>query len=243
MIEPVPYTDDLAYIHDTGYGALARDSAPGILELLRDNTITTGLVVDLGCGSGIWARKLADAGYQVVGVDLSTSMIDLARQQVPEAQFHVASFTQFQFPACQAVTALGEVFNYLFDATNSLTTLKRVCQKISAALAPSGILVFDNAEPGRCAGQTQAFTEGQDWTCLVEYQHDVSKARLTRRIVSFRKLGTSYRRSEELHPQQLYHGTTIAKMLRQIGFRVRLMRNYGAYRLPERVVAVVARKP
>jgi hypothetical protein len=32
-------------------------------------------------------------------------------------------------------------------------------------------------------------------------------------------------------------------MLREIGFRVRLVRSYGAYPLPKRVVGLVARKP
>jgi 2-polyprenyl-3-methyl-5-hydroxy-6-metoxy-1,4-benzoquinol methylase len=65
------YEADLAYIHDTGFGEFARNSAPYLLNLFRRNGITEGRVVDLGCGSGIWARELTDSGYQVVGVDLS----------------------------------------------------------------------------------------------------------------------------------------------------------------------------
>jgi SAM-dependent methyltransferase len=205
--------------------------------------MTEGVVVDLGCGSGIWARALTDAGYEVVGVDISSAMIELARQRVPEATFHVRSFVEFPMPACRAVTALGEVFNYLFDPKNSLRTLRRVCQRVFDALTPKGLLVFDVAEPGRCEGLTQRFMEGEDWTCLVEYRQDVGRRRLTRRIVSFRKVGDAYRRHEETHTQQLYPGTVIAKMLRQIGFRVRLRRSYGEYRLRPGVVALVARKP
>src|SRR5689334_5247848 len=65
------YQDDLAYIHDAGFGGFARGSAPGLLTLFRRNGITGGLVVDLGCGSGIWANELAGSGYQVLGVDIS----------------------------------------------------------------------------------------------------------------------------------------------------------------------------
>src|SRR5262249_43106923 len=109
------YENDLAYIHDSGFGEFARGSAPGLLKLLRQSGITDGLVVDLGCGSGIWARELADSGFRVIGVDISPAMIQLARQRVPEADFEVGSFVQFHIPACRVVTALGEVFNYLFD--------------------------------------------------------------------------------------------------------------------------------
>ncbi|MHB9862056.1 class I SAM-dependent DNA methyltransferase [Streptomyces sp. YIM S03343] len=46
-------------------------------------------VLDLGCGTGLpTARQLADGGLDVVGVDLSGGMVDLARKQVPEATFH-----------------------------------------------------------------------------------------------------------------------------------------------------------
>jgi SAM-dependent methyltransferase len=237
------YQDDLAYIHDTGYGAFARGSSPGLLRLLRQNGITGGVVVDLGCGSGIWAGALADAGYEVVGADVSPAMIALARRRVPGAVFHVASFLEFPVPACRAVTALGEVFNYLFDPKNSLRALRRVCRRVFDALAPGGLLVFDVAEPGRCRGLTQRFAEGEDWACLVDLRHDVARRRLTRRIVSFRKVGDSYRRHEETHTQQLYPGSSVAAMLRDVGFRVRRERRYGDYRLAPRVAAFVARKP
>jgi SAM-dependent methyltransferase len=242
MTRAQAYASDLAYIHDTGFGEFARNSAPGLLDLLRRNGICDGAVVDLGCGSGIWAKELNDSGYQVSGVDISQAMIELARQRVPAAEFHVASFLEFPLPACKAVTALGEVFNYLFDPTNSLSSLRRICKRAFAALAPNGILVFDVAEPGRCKGRTQGFKEGADWACLVEFQHDLPKEQLSRRIVTFRKMDDGYRRHEETHRQQLYRGTSIARMLRDIGFRVRLTRSYGAYPLPENVAGFVARK-
>jgi SAM-dependent methyltransferase len=48
---------------------------PGILEILDRNGIHDGLIVDLGCGSGLWARGLVDAGYRVLGIDISEAMI------------------------------------------------------------------------------------------------------------------------------------------------------------------------
>src|SRR5262245_34869396 len=65
------YREDLAYIHDVGHGDFARDAAPGLLALLRRQGIREGLVVDLGCGSGIWAEILVREGYRVLGIDLS----------------------------------------------------------------------------------------------------------------------------------------------------------------------------
>lgn len=46
-------------------------------------------VLDLGCGTGRpTARQLAAVGHRVVGVDFSRSMLKLARDNVPEAEFH-----------------------------------------------------------------------------------------------------------------------------------------------------------
>jgi hypothetical protein len=67
MIHTGAYEDDLAYIHDQGFGESARESAPGLLKGVRQNGISEGLVVGLGGGSEIWAKKLADCGYQVMG--------------------------------------------------------------------------------------------------------------------------------------------------------------------------------
>ncbi len=69
------YREDLAYVHDVGHAGFALRSAPGILGILRDNGILGGLVVDLGCGSGLWARELLRAGCGVLGIDIALSFV------------------------------------------------------------------------------------------------------------------------------------------------------------------------
>jgi ubiquinone/menaquinone biosynthesis C-methylase UbiE len=54
-------------------------------------------VLDLGCGTGLpTARQLADAGCAVVGVDLSNGMVELARRNVPEGEFHRADIADLR---------------------------------------------------------------------------------------------------------------------------------------------------
>src|SRR5215212_2300357 len=142
------YKEDLAYIHDVGFGDFALKSAPGILEILGRNKIQEGLVVDLGCGSGLWAQELTRARYRVLGIDISGSMIDIARRRVPDAEFRVGSLFETEIPPCNAVTSLGECLNYLFDPDNESQTLVRLFRRIFSALAPGGVFVFDVAEPG-----------------------------------------------------------------------------------------------
>jgi len=237
------YGTDLAYIHDTGFGELANSAAPGLLRAIAQCGGASKLVVDLGCGSGIWARHLADAGYQVTGVDISAAMIEIAHEQVPEGTFHLQSFVDFPIPMCRAVTAIGEVFSYQFDEQNSLATLGQVFRGIFEALVSGGMLIFDVVVPGRHAGMKQAFREGDDWACLVEFLHDEPGQQLTRRIVTFRRWGDTYRRQEETHRQQLYQVAEIAEELRSIGFLVEVVAGYSDQPFPAGVAGFIARKP
>jgi SAM-dependent methyltransferase len=236
------YDDDLAYIHDQGYAFHANGLAEGLLALLRRRGITDGRVVDLGCGSGIWAGQLAQAGYDVTGIDISSAMIDLARKRVPQGTFTVGSFLEATIPPCRAVTAQGEVVNYLFDQRNSLAALRRVFRKVYRALSSGGLFVFDAAEPGRARGRLQHFSEGPDWICLVHYQHDTHRHRLTRRIITYRQVDGAFRRREKTHVQQLYPSATLARLLRQLGFRVRVVRRLGKYALPHKLAGFICRK-
>jgi SAM-dependent methyltransferase len=237
------YKDDLAYIHDVGFGDYARNSATGLLEILRQAGITTGLVVDLGCGSGLWARELAGAGYDVLGIDISAAMIDIARKRVPHAEFQIASLLKAKLPQCAAVTSLGECFNYLFDKSNSVSQLRRLFRRVFAALNAGGLLIFDIAEPGRGNGPRRKHIEGPDWAVLIEVDEDTRTSRLTRRITSFRKVGELYTRDEEVHRLQLYKRSEVAKELRDVGFRVRTVRAYGDQPMIDGCVGFVARKP
>ena len=76
------YASDLARVHDDGFGFAARNAAQGVLSALRGAGIARGRVADLGCGSGILSGVVADARFEVFGVDYSADMLRLARQNV-----------------------------------------------------------------------------------------------------------------------------------------------------------------
>lgn len=239
------YGEDLAYVHDVGHTDFVRRAAPGLLGLLAQGGLEEGFVVALGCGSGVWARSLVDAGYEVRGVDLSTAMIRLARDRVPEARFDVDSFVDFDIPPCDAVTCIGECFNYAFDERVDRKTLKRVFKRVWQALPAGGLFVFDFIEPGIVPGDApvRSWREGDDWSVLVEMSEDRRRSRAARRIVSFRKVGDTFRRTEETHPLRLYKAADLAGDLREIGFRVRHLRSYGSQHFRKGHVGLIARKP
>ena len=79
MNEPY-YRDDLALVHHRGFGFHADLCAPGILELLAPVRERDGLVLEVGCGSGLLTRYLVDAGHRVLATDASPAMLELARE-------------------------------------------------------------------------------------------------------------------------------------------------------------------
>ncbi len=239
------YRSDLAYIHDVGHGDYATKSIPGILDILSQNNIRSGLIVDLGCGSGLSALELTKAGYCILGVDISESLIAIARSRLSDGEFRIESLFQTEIPACNAVISIGECLNYRFDPDNNERTLARLFDRIYRALVPGGVLVFDLAEPGQVTtgNIAKGFSEGEDWIVLVEKTEDRDRATLMRRIVTLRQIGDCYRRDDEIHHLRLYAATDIAEQLKRVGFDVRVMRSYGVFDLPPAHAAFIARKP
>jgi len=238
------YERDLAYIHHAGFTGFVTKAAPGLLGLLRQNGVRGGLVIDVGCGSGVWARELTGNGYDVLGIDLSAAMIRLARQRAPDAKFQVGSLFSANLPHCDAVTAIGECVNYAFDPRSGKRALGRFFHRVYDSLRPGGVFVFDVVEPGVVADGTpqRRFSEGPDWAILLEVREDRGRKVLTRRIVSFRKLGKLYRRSEETHRLHLYHRSELLSELTRAGFQARLLNGYGRFRFSSAHAAFLARK-
>jgi len=237
------YRSDLAYIHDTGYGAVARDAAAVLLKELARVGCQKGTVVDLGCGSGVLARAMVDARFHVVGIDSSEAMVALARTRTPDAEFRVRSFVSADLPSCVAVTAVGEVFNYLFDERNDENARKNLFQRIHQALTPGGLLLFDMAGPSRAkpGGPHRTFAQGADWAVLVESSFDAATGVLTRNITSFRQVGEMYQRDAEIHRLTLVEPDIVLRSLCTVGFEARIIQGYGEA-LPPGVVVYLARK-
>jgi SAM-dependent methyltransferase len=206
----VLYGPDLAHVHDAAFGGWSREAAPFVLARLREAGLDEGLVVDLGCGSGIWAADLLGAGYEVVGVDASDEMLALARRRAPGAELVRGSLHEVVLPPCAAITALGEAVNY--GGPSSLDLLFR---RAHAALEPDGLLVLDAAAPGREPElHRRARYEGEDWVMHVDADEDREERTLTRRI----SLVRDGRTSEEVHALRLYEREEVVEWLEAAGF-------------------------
>jgi SAM-dependent methyltransferase len=231
----------LAYLHNRHYSEFVENAAAGVIAMLRSAGITSGVVCDLGCGGGQLSARLLKAGYKPIGIDISAAMVRIARAQVTKARFIQGSISTLRLPEYAAAVAVGEVFNYL----GSKDEMKRAFRNIFRSLLPGGVLVFDIKEPlpGNSKKTRTAFRRGRDWAIFVEVEEYPLRNKLTRRIVSFRKAGAHYRRTDEVHYQSIHRAVEIARLLRASGFHVRVVQAYGSMKLPRDRKVLVAKKP
>ena len=67
------------------------------LETLKGHLPAAGKVSDLGCGAGVpITRYFANRGYDVVGYDISEEMLEIARREVPNVEFHRSSIEELR---------------------------------------------------------------------------------------------------------------------------------------------------
>lgn len=236
------YGSDVAFIHDAAFGDWAREGSAALLGRLRAAGCDEGLIVDLGCGSGITAALLTESGYRVFGIDQSRAMLELARRRAPPAEFVCASVFEVELPLCQAVVAIGEVFNYLFDASADAERLQGLFGRVFDALAPGGLFVFDVARAGRVpGGKASAFKRAADWAILYEASEEGSL--LTRHITTFRRRGELFERTEETHQLRLHVPFRISSALIASGFEVEVGDRFGEAPLAPGLAVFVATKP
>lgn len=239
------YAADLAYVHDVGFTEFVRQARPYLLQQFASHGITSGTIVDLGCGTGVWVEQLVKRDYDAWGVDISRAMLAIAKKRAPSATFRCESLYTARLPRSHAVTALGEVFNYQFDGRANTKSLGRLFSRVFQSLEPGGLFIFDIACPGRGRGRTdwQRHWQSGDWALLLTTNEDRKTQTLTREMTVFRRVGRAYRRSREVHRLRLYRPRDIARQLRAVGFRVRHETGYGnAHRWPG-IKVLVARKP
>ncbi len=237
------YKTDLAKIHDEGFSEHAENSFEKIYQLIKRN-FNSGLIVELGCGSGIIAKKIIELGYIYYGIDYSSEMINLAKKKVPNANFKVGSFYSENIPKCIAVLSIGECLNYKFDTQMNNNVLKNLFKKVYNSLEENGVFIFDFLEENQIKDAVieKSFVEGKNWTVLVEKKEDKIKNEMERKIITFYKHKSSYEKVIETHVVKLYNSKKIISMLKEIGFNVSKSHSYGKYKLRKNQTVVTAVK-
>lgn len=247
MTEPF-YDAELAAVHEADFTDVARAAAGVLLRRLDDAGHDTGTIVDLGCGGGALAAILVERGYDVLGVDLSAAMVELARANVPGARFVQGSVWDIDLPPTVAVTAIGEVVNYAADPRAGIDRVAELIGRVHMALAPGGVFLLDIATPGRGGpdGHRTGFTDTDTYTMHFESHEtpdDHGAAALERRMILFTRDGAIYRRSDEVHRLRLYRASAVTGLLEAAGFETTTLAAYGDMPLSSGWVAIAASRP
>lgn len=237
------YKKELAIIHDKYFKNLSEEAAKLIIELLP-NKEHSKKVLDLGCGSGILAKKLVSKGYSVTGVDFSQEMLKIAKENVPSAKFIKSSLFDYKITSCDIVTMIGEVICYLFDNKSDLDSLKTLFQNIYDNLAPNGLLIFDFLEANMKISEElkNRIIEKKDYSMFIKLEIEPNSKILTRDITLFKKEKNIYTRNKEVHKQRLFDIKTLSNIIEKIGFKVTQIDCYKQTKFREGHVAFICQK-
>ncbi|MEU6607748.1 class I SAM-dependent methyltransferase [Streptomyces shenzhenensis] len=130
---------DDAFPHKEGQVAAA--------EWLVESLPPGARVLDLGCGTGLpTARRLADAGFQVVGVDLSHAMVELARANVPEAEFHQLDIADLRPGGPRDLGRFDAVTAFFALLMLPRAEIPLALESVRRLLAPEGVFALSMVE-------------------------------------------------------------------------------------------------
>lgn len=100
-------------------------------------------ILDLACGQGYFSRMFRATGADVVGADLGKQLIDIAKKQSGDIEYHVADAKDLSFAASASFEAVVCVL-----ALQNMEKLEPVFKECARVLRPSGRLIFVLNHPG-----------------------------------------------------------------------------------------------
>lgn len=124
-----------------------------------------GVVADLGCGPGRVAALLATGGLAVIGVDMATKMLDIAKRAHPKVSF-AAGLLDALPVSKRSLAAAVCWYSFIHTPPGALSA---VCAEVSRVLADDGwLLVAFQAGDGSALHRSNAYDTGIEFT---SYRH------------------------------------------------------------------------
>ena len=191
-----------------------------IVEKLRANGIDSGYVVDLGCGTGKLTTLLADAGYDMIGIDNSFDMLDMALEREDDRILYLMQdMREFElYGTVAAVYSICDSINYITEPKE----LQTVFELVNNYLDPGGLFIFDfNTEYKyrEVIGDT-VIAENREagsfiWENAYDEETKINEYDLTIFVPSGEK--ELYEKHEEVHFQRGYTLEEMKKLLEAAG--------------------------
>lgn len=132
FMDNIPYDEAIHYHH----------------EILKKYNITEGLVAELGCGTGNLTMGLSNLGYDMIGIDNSADMLEIAEEKCRETNLDILYLLQdmceFElYGTVQACISFCDSINYILMPEDLL----QVFRLVNNYLDPQGIFIFDFHTP------------------------------------------------------------------------------------------------
>lgn len=192
-----------------------------LMQILKNNGITDGLVLDLGCGTGKITRLLSKAGYDMIGVDISEEMLSIAREQESEDILYLhQDMRDFElYGTVKAVVSICDSMNYITEEEDLLTVFRLV----NNYLDPGGIFVFDlNTiyKYKEILGETTICENREEgsfiWDNYYDEEEQINEYDLT---LFIKEEDGRYRKYEETHFQRGYTLERIKELIEASGLK------------------------
>lgn len=194
-----------------------------LTEILREQGIRDGLVLDLGCGTGKLTRLLAEEGYDMIGVDASAEMLEIAARENPNGRILYLQQDMRElelYGTVAAVVCICDSMNYLLEYEE----LVRVLRLADNYLDPGGILFFDmntSYKYREILGE-QTIAENREegsfiWDNYYDEEQQINEYDLT---LFIQEEDGRYRKYEETHFQRAYEIEEVKKAVREAGMQL-----------------------
>ena len=196
-----------------------------LIGILKEYGIEDGLIAELGCGTGSMTELLAAEGYDMIGIDNSPDMLEVAQEKRVESGLDILYLMQdmreFElYGTVRAVVSICDCMNYILEEEDLL----EVFCLANNYLDPGGIFVFDMNTPYKyreVIGNTTIAENREEgsfiWENCFYEESQVNEYALT---LFIKEEDDLYRKHEEFHYQKAYEPERVKELLEEAGLKV-----------------------
>jgi len=193
-----------------------------IIKILKEHGIEDGLVLELGCGTGQMTRLLSDAGYDMIGVDMSEDMLSVAMAENDEGKILYLNQDMREFElygTVRAIVSVCDSMNYIIEDSDMIKVLKLV----NNYLDPKGIFVFDINTVYKyeeLLGEKTICENREDGSFIWENYYDPEEKINEYDLTIYSRLDEDedlYERFDEVHYQRCYMLAELKDLIEEAG--------------------------